>query len=465
MSGSPAPAPGDNPLKHWVDRLEERDLPVLGGTMRDICSATDDGGSSATDLARVVLRDVGLTSDIIRAANSVYFNASGRRIATVSRAVVVLGFDTVRSIGLSLALLDSLVRGHDRARVHRLFAESVEAALCARAMAEAHGERGPEELFIGALLGRVGELAFWCMADSDVAERLEATLSRGDLGQRECERECLGFSLRELSRALAREWRLGELVEDSLRAGGPLTGRARTANTAHQAIERLAGGDEPGAVQTLREGGVADADTAHRIIERVRLEAPAIARALGVELEAVTPAIDQGTTAEEEPPRVPDPALQLRILREMLTSVSEQGDLQTLFDLLMEGLYRGVAVQRCAVATVRRGGQGLRVRASLGDGGGLGDALAEATEDAVTRVLLRDTTGMLANTDRRALPDTLRAALLPCVLVGPLRANGRTLGVILAELDAAATPEISEGFEHFVQHSELCVGTLIRNGR
>lgn len=454
---------GDAPsLREWLDGIRERDLPVLGGTMRELCNAADDGGSSASDLAGVVLRDVSLTSDIIRTANSVYFNPGGQRIATVSRAVVLLGFDTVRSIGLSLALLDSLVRGHARERVHRVFAASVEAALCARAVAEQRRDPNAEELFIAALLGRVGELAFWCLGDGARADALERALAAAPAGgERECERRCLGFSLRDLTRALVREWRLGELTEDGLRPGGPTGTRATVAAGAHEVVRHLHADDDSAARRRLGELRLDD-DAAARVIARVRDEAPAIARALGVEMPGARAGAEDAVPAT---PREPDPGLQMRVLREMAVSVREGGDLQALFDLLMEGLYRGLALDGAAVATLRRGGKGLRLRASLGDAGALGAALADPDDSAAAATaLLRDTVGSLSAAERAHLPAGLGAALRPHVLVGPLRVHGRSLGVVLGDADGPSDSDRLDVFDHFVEQAQLCIAHLVLAG-
>jgi len=52
-----------------------------------------------------------MTARLLRVANSPMYNLSGRAISTVSRAVVMLGFDAVRSLCLSIAVVEAVAHG------------------------------------------------------------------------------------------------------------------------------------------------------------------------------------------------------------------------------------------------------------------------------------------------------------------------------------------------------------------
>jgi HD-like signal output (HDOD) protein len=53
--------------------------------------------SSGVELSRIILKDVGLASQILRLANSAMYNRSGRPILSIAHAIVLLGWDRVRS--------------------------------------------------------------------------------------------------------------------------------------------------------------------------------------------------------------------------------------------------------------------------------------------------------------------------------------------------------------------------------
>ena len=89
-------------LDAWVRRLGEEEFPLFAHTARSIAAMSTDDGSSTSELAQVILRDNTMTARVLKMANSVYYNPGGVRINTVSRSIVILGFDTVRNIALSI---------------------------------------------------------------------------------------------------------------------------------------------------------------------------------------------------------------------------------------------------------------------------------------------------------------------------------------------------------------------------
>ena len=104
-------------LKEWVRRLNEEEFPLFAHTARNIASLSADDEASVNELAQVILGDSAMTARVLRMANSAYYNPSSQRINTVSRAIVLLGFDVVRSIALSISLIDTVLTGgrHDAA--------------------------------------------------------------------------------------------------------------------------------------------------------------------------------------------------------------------------------------------------------------------------------------------------------------------------------------------------------------
>jgi c-di-GMP-related signal transduction protein len=70
--------------------------------------------NSALQLGQVVLKDAAMTARVLKLANSAHYNTTGQKFSTISRAIMMLGFDTVRSMCLTVSLIDSLVHGIHR---------------------------------------------------------------------------------------------------------------------------------------------------------------------------------------------------------------------------------------------------------------------------------------------------------------------------------------------------------------
>ena len=93
-------------LQSWIDRLNQAELPALAAVVQDLQRLAQQDSASVQQLADVLLRDAALTSKVLRVGNSVYYNPSQETIKTISRAIVLIGFDNVRLIGLSVSLID-----------------------------------------------------------------------------------------------------------------------------------------------------------------------------------------------------------------------------------------------------------------------------------------------------------------------------------------------------------------------
>ena len=93
-------------------------LPPLPLVVNKVFAVINSPESSAEDAAKLIEKDPVLTAHILRLANSAFYGMP-RSISSVSSAVVVLGFNTIRSLVLSMALVkmfpaNSKMHGIDR---------------------------------------------------------------------------------------------------------------------------------------------------------------------------------------------------------------------------------------------------------------------------------------------------------------------------------------------------------------
>ena len=80
----------------------EKNLPALPQVAWEAMSLIEDPDSRAEDLQKIISRDQALAARVLRLANSAYYGVS-RTITTLSGAIVMLGFDTVRFLVLAAA--------------------------------------------------------------------------------------------------------------------------------------------------------------------------------------------------------------------------------------------------------------------------------------------------------------------------------------------------------------------------
>jgi HD-like signal output (HDOD) protein len=138
------------------------DLPPLPAVVTRIMETVNDPETSAADLNKLIAMDQGLSSKVLRIVNSAYYGFP-KRISTITHAVVILGFNTVRNLVLGVSAFGllsqkSIPYGLNRAR---FWEHSVASAVAGSILAKKRLGKvrcAPEEAFIGGLLHDIGTL-------------------------------------------------------------------------------------------------------------------------------------------------------------------------------------------------------------------------------------------------------------------------------------------------------------------
>lgn len=207
-----------NALDVLLQRMQtESDFPALSeaiGTINRIASSDREGVS---DLSNNILKDFALTNKLLKLANAAYYNqVGGGSISTISRAVVILGFDAVRSIALSLILFDNLKNKGHAQLLKEEFIKVLYSAMLAREMANEMQQRDAEEVFIGAMLHNLGRMLalFYFPAEMVVIQqRVETegiTIARASTA-------VLGMSIESLGIGIAHSWGFPDQLVQSMK--------------------------------------------------------------------------------------------------------------------------------------------------------------------------------------------------------------------------------------------------------
>lgn len=201
-------------LDAWLKLIAKQELPSLDTVIKAICDLSDDDDSNADDLTQIILRDADLTSQVLKVANSVHYNRSYSPIKTVSRAIVQIGYVDLKNIALASSLIDAFLGGKPREMLIQRLARSFHAAVQARAMARELSIVDSEEVFIGALLRHVAELALLATGRT-VAERFIRERDEHPDQEHSLALEHLGVGISTLNKALIKEWGLGALLQQA----------------------------------------------------------------------------------------------------------------------------------------------------------------------------------------------------------------------------------------------------------
>lgn len=135
----------------------------------------DDPRASTRDFERVIMQDAALASKVLRMANSAYYGGNGR-ITTLSRAIAVLGMNTVRTIVMALSFHAMVHARQRKSRFNRqeYWRHSLATAIASRVLARLKRSKWDEEIFLAGLLHDIGKL----IADQFLPEENDVFISR-----------------------------------------------------------------------------------------------------------------------------------------------------------------------------------------------------------------------------------------------------------------------------------------------
>lgn len=196
-------------LRAIVSRIQE--LPTLPQVVTTLLALMDDPESSAEDVNRVLERDPALVGKILKLVNSAFYGLTNK-VASVRQAVVILGFNTVRSLAISAAVFDLFGKGRNPlfSRV-AFWTHSIGVAAVSRVLARGESGIDPETAFVAGLLHDLGKLVLDRYAAEEFAQILEAAKEREETFHA-VESEMLETDHAEIGAWLAEQWRLpGEL--------------------------------------------------------------------------------------------------------------------------------------------------------------------------------------------------------------------------------------------------------------
>ena len=388
-------------IDKWVDKLSKESLPLFAHTARKIASISANNDASISEMSHSILSDSSMTARVLKMANSVQYNPTMQPINTVSRAIVVLGFDCVKNIALSISLIDTILSGIRHERAIEEMIRAYHAAIQAKHLAAMQGVENQEEIFIAALLHRIGHLTFWCFSYGQ-AETLDFEYSMTK-DRDTAERNVLGFSLSELTEELANKWHLSDLLEESLaiesqQASGQkgVKGNKAASNGAEAVLRKpsrnsmvvsygykIAASSEHGwsspqsteALQDLSTHLKRQTQDLKQLAFRAAEESVQALQTLGIpNPEKLIPrnglgsqsAIDSNPGGKAHQAIENAISIQLPMLREISSMVFQGAEINIVLNMVLEGVFRGLLMDRTIFAILDPKSKTLKAKFVLG---------------------------------------------------------------------------------------------------
>lgn len=193
------------------------DFPALSEAISTINRIASSDNDSVNKLSNAILKDFGLTNKLLKLVNSVFYvQYGGGTISTVSRAVVILGFNAVRNLAISLVLFENLQNKGHAAQLKEEFVRVLFSGMLAREMAPKAGVKDAEEGFICAMfhsLGRMLSLFYF----PEETEEIRKLMQTRNLSEASAATQVLGLSFEELGIGIAKNWGFPDQITLSMR--------------------------------------------------------------------------------------------------------------------------------------------------------------------------------------------------------------------------------------------------------
>jgi len=193
-------------LKKIIDRID--DLPTLPRTVLKITELINDPKSSARDIARIITDDQVLTARLLKLVNSAFYGFP-QRIATVNTAIVLLGFDAIRSLLLTTSVFDLFTGRNKKSRPdqEKFWDHSLGCAVGAKVIGNFLRHDKIEELFVAGLLHDIGKIVEMLYLPDEFA-KVGATINKQNILMLSAEEKVLGYDHAEIGKLLADKWNL-----------------------------------------------------------------------------------------------------------------------------------------------------------------------------------------------------------------------------------------------------------------
>jgi HD-like signal output (HDOD) protein len=192
-------------------------LPTLPSVVAKVIELVDNPKTSAAGLARLIATDQALTAKILKLANSAYYGFP-REISTVNLAIVVLGFNTVKDMGLSISVLNVFRGGNENQYfdISKFWEHSIAVGVAARFLGRMFRYRVIGEAFVAGLLDDVVKVVMDQYLHEEFVEVMKE-VHENNVPLLEAEEKILSATHAQIGGWLAEKWNLPHPITEAIR--------------------------------------------------------------------------------------------------------------------------------------------------------------------------------------------------------------------------------------------------------
>jgi len=199
-----------------LKRSVEKGLPTSSYIVGEVIKTIYDESSSANELAEIIERDPPLTAKILKIANSTYYGSS-KRITSLQRAVVTLGFATIKELVTTMAIVHSFFKTDSTAGVDRtgLWLHSVGTAKASQIISVQTGITRPDITYTIGLLHDIGKIVL-ALSFPDIYRKVIEYTQEKNVRIIQAEHAVLNINHCMIGKILCSIWELPETLSTAI---------------------------------------------------------------------------------------------------------------------------------------------------------------------------------------------------------------------------------------------------------
>ncbi len=184
------------------------DLPTIPVVATKVMQLIESESATAEELARVVASDPAVAARVLKISNSSFYGCQ-RQIQTLSHAIVVLGFGTLKSLVVA-ASVKQVYQPYGLTE-KMLWEHSFGAGLAARIIARETRLVSEEEAFLGGLFHDIGKIIMNTVDKTQYQSVMQRCFNDG-LTFEEAERQVYSYTHSEVGGLVIKKWNFPDML-------------------------------------------------------------------------------------------------------------------------------------------------------------------------------------------------------------------------------------------------------------
>lgn len=202
------PDPNQVKMKKVLDQISG--LPTLPAVISQVTKLMQNPRVSANEVGQAISNDQALATKILKVVNSSFYGFPSR-ITTITHAIVILGFNSIRATALSASVFQTFGKSDKESSFNReaFWKHSIAVGAAAKILAKKMQMKEIEETFLAGLMHDLGKVVL----DQFMHEQFEeiiAYVKTNNCIISNAERAVIGVTHADIGMWLAQKWNLNQ---------------------------------------------------------------------------------------------------------------------------------------------------------------------------------------------------------------------------------------------------------------